>query len=390
MNPGMPPIPVLQRLGRNALIVGVIGSLAALGGALQDREQFFQSYLVAFLFWAGLALGCLGVLMLHHLVGGNWGFVIRRLCEAGASTLPLLALFFAPLAFGLHDLYLWARPEEATHDPILQQKAPYLNVPFFLIRTAIYFAVWSALSHLLNKWSDAQDREGDLAFARRLQYVSGPGLILYVFTVTFAAFDWGMSLDPHWLSTIYGLIFVVGQALAALALCVKFLELLSETQPLSRAVGPDHFHDLGNLMLAFVLLWAYMALSQFLIIWSGNLAEEVPWYIERSQGGWEWFSVLLILLHFAVPFFFLLSKQVKRNAGALALLAVGVLCMRFLDIFWLIVPSVRHGGFHVIWVDIAAVAGLGGFWLAAFSKAIQSRPLLPLNDTRFQEVAVHA
>jgi hypothetical protein len=375
--------PQFDRLQRRSLMLGVAALVACAAGAVISRPQFFQAYLIAYLFWTGIALGCLGILMLHHLVGGNWGFVIQRLLESGTRTLPLLALLFLPLLFGLRDLYLWSRPEAVAADELLQHKGAYLNGPFFAVRTLAYFAVWIGIGSLLAKWSAEQDRTAAPGLTRRLQLLSGPGLGLFGLTASFAAIDWVMSLEPHWYSSIYGVVFLVGHVLAALSFAIVAVILLAGRQPLSGVISSKHLHDLGNLLLAFVMFWAYIAFSQFLIIWSGNLAEEIPWYLRRMAGGWGWIAALLILCHFAVPFLLLLSRVTKQRAHILFVVAAGILCMRLVDLFWIVAPAVRSAGFRVHWLDVMAPVGLGGIWLAAFLWHLKRRPLLPLHDPRF-------
>lgn len=362
-----------------ALALGIGGlclAACALGGA-SDPAQFFRSYLVAYLFWVGIALGCFSVVMLHHLVGGRWGVVIRRLLESGTRTLPLMALLLVPLLFGLPHLYAWARPEAVAHDELLSHKSAYLNVPFFLARTAFYFAVWLILSYFLNRWSAEQDRIPTASVKSRLQYLSGPGLVLYGLTVTFAAVDWVMSLEPHWFSTIYGMVFIVGQVLATLAFVIVALTLLSDSEPMKSVLKPLHFHDLGNLMLAFVMLWAYVAFSQFLIIWSGNLPEETPWYVRRLNGGWGWIAGVLVGFHFILPFLLLLVRETKRRARVLATLAAAMLVLRLVDLFWVVAPAFHDNRVQVHWMDLAAPVGLGGIWLAVYLWQLRRQPLLP-------------
>src|SRR5262245_47664422 len=283
--------PQLNRLQTQALVVGLV-ALAACGfGATMSTEQFFRSYLFGFLFWFGIALGCLALVMLHHLVAGGWGFVIQRLLEAGTRTLPLMLLLFLPIFFGMKELYLWARPEAVHADKILQHKSQYLNIPFFWLRTLGYFALWLFFAFLLNRWSSKQDQTGETALTKRLEIISGPGLVVFIMTATFAAIDWVMSLDPHWFSTIYGILFIIGHGLSTLAFAIIVVYLLSKHQPLAEVISPRQFHDLGTLMFAFVMLWAYISFSQFLIIWSGNLPEEIPWYVHRLHGGYGVFAV---------------------------------------------------------------------------------------------------
>jgi hypothetical protein len=375
-----------QRLRRAALIVGIVGlGLCALG-AIFSGEQFFQSYLFAYVFWLGIALGCLGIVMLHNLSGGAWGIAIRRLLESGMTTLPLMALLFLPLLFGLHHLYEWARPEAVAKDILLQHKAAYLNLPFFIFRAALYFALWIGAAIVMSRWAK-EAAEADLGAAARLRAVSGPGLVVYVLTITFASMDWIMSLEAHWYSTIFGVHFLGGHGLAALAFAILFSSILERHRPAAENTPASNRLDLGNLLLGFVMLWAYFALSQWLIIWSGNLPEEAVWYTHRNQGGWEWLARLLVVFHFFVPFLLLLSRRNKRKAEFLALIAASILVMRLADIFWYTVPAFRPGRFSLHWMDIAAPVGLGGIWLAGFLRRLQGLPLLPLQVFRAREGA---
>jgi hypothetical protein len=374
-----------ERVERAALLVGIIGLALCLLGAFISRQQFFQSYLFAYIFWLGIALGCLGIVMLHNLSGGAWGAVIRRLVESGMRTLPLMALLFLPLVFGVHDLYEWARPA-ARSDALLQHKAPYLNVPFFFIRAALYFTVWIGAAWLMGRWSDQHDATGDERWIARLRALSGPGLVLYGLTVTFSSIDWIMSLEPRWYSTIYGVHFFGGHALAAFAFTILLAGVLAQREPLSDVIAAPHLLDLGNLLLAFVMLWAYFAFSQWLIIWSGNLPEEAIWYTRRNSGGWQWVTRLLIVFHFFAPFLLLLSRATKRRTLALGAVAAGIIVMRLIDVFWYTVPAFHPGDFTVHWMDVVAALGLGGIWLAAFLWQLRRVPLLPLHDPYMREV----
>jgi hypothetical protein len=371
---------------KRSLAVGLIAAVLCAGGALIFPPVFFRAYLSAYIFWIGIPVGCLALLMLHHLVGGRWGFMIQRVLEAAIQTLPLMALLFVPLLFGLPDLYPWARSEVVAADPVLQQKAGYLNVPFFVARTVFYFAVWIILGRLLVNWSQQQDRTGDATLTLRLQKLSGPGLVLYGLTVSFAALDWMMSLEPKWYSTIFGMIFMVSFGLAALALAILATRFLETERPLNRVVSPDRWHDLGNLLLALVMFWAYLNFSQFLLIWSENLAEEIPWYLHRIGGGWEWVALVSILFQFALPFVLLLSRNTKRNSRTLAAVAGAILFMHWLDILWMVAPSFYPARFHIHGLDIAAPMAIGGLWLAAFIGYLKARSLLPLHDPRFAEL----
>jgi hypothetical protein len=369
----------LNRWRRTALAAGIGGLILTAIGLLVSPSQFFRSYLWAFLFWFGIALGCLPLLMLYHLVGGAWGFTIRRIIESGTRTLPLLAILFVPIVFGVSHLYEWSRPE-AGQVEVLRQKHAYLNMPFWVVRSALYFSVWLFYSHRLNHMSALQDETGDAALPGRLQRLSGPGLVIYGLTITFASFDWAMSLEPRWYSTIYGMLWIVGQALSGLAFAIAMLALLSGRTPFSRLSLPDTLHDLGNLLLAFVMLWAYLSFSQLLIIWSGNLPEEIEWYLSRIRHGWAWVAAALITFHFFVPFFLLLARFKKRHIRSIATIAVFVLFMRVVDTYWIITPAFYRDHFTVHWLDLFALVGIGGVWLAVYAQQLTAMPFLPAHD----------
>ena len=374
-----------DRIQRIALIAGAVGLVLSALGYFLDAEQFFRSYLFAYLFWLGLGMGSFAATMLQHLTGGRWGLVIRRLLESGALTLPVLALLFLPLVFGLGDLYEWTHQDVVDNDPILKGKQPYLNVPFFLIRAALYFAIWVGLAWLLNRWSEEQDRTANPHIPRRFRLLSGPGLMLYVLTMSFAAFDWAMSLEPHWYSTIYGVIFIVSQVLTTLAFVIVVMSLLAPREPLGEVMTVNIFHDLGNLMLAFTMLWAYMSFSQFIIIWSANLPEEVVWYLRRISGAWKFVPVVLLIFHFALPFVLLLIRNNKRRPAILARIAGFLFLIHFVNMFWLIMPAFYQTGFHISWLDVVAPIGIGGIWIAAYIWALKRKPLIAVNDHRWLE-----
>lgn len=387
-----PVPPQVARLERGALGAAGAGAALCLLGLLVNAEQFFRSYLVAFLFWSGIAVGSLSLLCINHLTGGLWGVVIRRLAEAGTRTFPVLLLLFLPLVFGLKHLYAWSHPEVLAADALLRSKEPYLNVPFFLARAAFYFVVWLGLAHQLNKLSLRLDAGYDLKTARRLRGFAGGGLLLLGLTITFASIDWGMSLDAHWFSTMYGVLFMVGTALSALIFVILLVALVGGEAPFAGVLQREQVHDLGKLAFAFVMLWAYVNYSQFLITWSGNLPEEIPWYQRRFEGGWQYLALALVVLHFALPFLVLLSREVKRNLGLLAKAMGVVLFMRLVDIFWLVGPDLGgHGpgaqhGLHVHWLDPAAVLAVGGAWLWFYARQLGTRPLLPLGDPELAEL----
>ncbi|MDQ1707960.1 MAG: hypothetical protein QOJ88_1171 [Pyrinomonadaceae bacterium] len=384
----------VARLQRLALIVGVTFTALLALGFFVNRDQFFHSYLFAFSFWAGISIGSLALLMLQHLTGGGWGLVIRRVLEASTRTLPLILILFVPVVLGTYRIYSWTHEEVLAEHPVLREKAKYLNVPFFTVRAAIYFAIWLALAFFLNRWSWQQDRTADRKLVKRMRVLSGPGMVLLIFTVTFASIDWFMSLDPEWSSTIYGFLFVAAWALSALAFTVAALAALAKEEPMHNVVAQLHFHDLGKLLLALVMLWAYFAFSQFLIIWSGNLPEEIRWYIPRIHGTWGAIALGVVVLHFAFPFLFLLSRSFKRNAGKLVIVAVLILVMRLIDLFWMIAPNFTHEYFRVSWMDLVAPVAFGGLWLSLFARELQQRALIPINDPLYETVleqkAAHA
>jgi hypothetical protein len=378
--------PNMSDFQKRAFIVGAIFLVALLAGAFLDKRQVFQSYLIGWTFWTGIAVGSIALLMLQHLTGGGWGFVIRRSLEAATRTLPVMAILFLPVILGAHDIYHhWLDQEELNKHAIVQFKTPYLNLPFFIVRAVIYFAVWLVLAYFLNKWSLAQDRTADNRYTRNMRVLSGPGMVALIFTVTFASVDWYMSLEPEWFSTIYGFIFVASWSLSALAFVIAVMARLSREEPMKRIVAPMHFHDLGKLLLALVMLWAYFAYSQYLIIWSANLPEEIGWYIVRTNTVWGGVVVAIAILHFGAPFLFLLSRDLKRRPGKLVLIAGLILVMRAIDLLWMLVPAFRDEH-KWIWMDVIALIGFGGLWLGVFTWQLSKRPLIPINDPQYESV----
>ena len=374
---------IVKKISQRSLVVGVI--FAVISGALAfiRPDEFFRAYLLGFMCWLGVALGSMAILMIRHLTGGGWGTVIRRILGAAMRTLPLLAALFIPVIFGIRRLYIWAQPLDNIADKHLREHLEqithtYLTWNGFVIRAIFYFAVWNVLSFLLSKWSKETDRPNAPNNSERFKAVSGPGLILYGFTISFAAIDWVMSIDPSWISTIFGLVILIGEVLSAMAFAVVVERILFDYKPMSEMLTPDFVHDHGKWMLAFTMVWAYFNFSQWLIIWAGNLPEEIPWYISRMNGGWEYVGLFLVLFQFAIPFAMLLSRQLKRKARTLAPLALWILLMRVIDIIWHIEP-VSHPTFHISWLHITVVAGIGGLWLAYFCHNLKSRPLLAVN-----------
>jgi hypothetical protein len=386
------PTADLARLRSRALLLGAVGLAgAAAGYFVETRSLFFQSYLIAYIFWIGVTLGSLALLMVQYLSGGAWGLFARRVFEASTRTLPLMLVLFVPIAMNLTTLFPWSRPEAAT-DPVIQDKALYLNVNFFYVRVGLYFLIWGALVFFLNRWSSEQDGAATRAPGPkdgRLRVLSGPGLVLYMITITFMSVDWIMSLEPHFTSTIFGILTVGGQGLSAMAFAIATLAVLSRFKPVSDVAQPDYFHDLGKLMLAFVMLWAYFNVSQLIIIWSGNLPEEIPWYIDRLHGLWMPVAWVVLFGHFVIPFSLLLSRDLKRHTTRLYWLALFILLMRVIDIVWTIGPVFRHDGTTLHWLDFAMVLAMGGLWLSFFYRNLGARALVPAHDPYFKEAMAH-
>jgi hypothetical protein len=364
------------------LIVGVAGALLCVIGAVTSLDQFLRGYLIAYILWLGLSLGCLALLMLQYLSGGLWGLVIRRVLEAACKCLPLMFVLFLPILFGRHHLYAWMS------DPALTARNSwYLHTSGFggwIARWILYFVIWGWFAFTLIRRGDQQDRPLPPGVSLRFQGLSGLGLVLYSLTVSFAVVDWVMSLDPQWGSTIYGLIFIAGQGLSALAFGVVMLTVFTRYSPYREIVKPMQFHDIGKLMLAFVMLFAYFSFSQWLIIWAGNLPDEIGWYLHRIRGGWGVVALIIILFHFALPFALLLSRERKRAGSRLIGLAIFLIFMRLVDIYWYVVPNFAHEHEHEHfylspWYIVAPIA-VGGLWLTYFFYNLRQRPLLPLYE----------
>lgn len=385
-------------------LIGLIGWIACLalgGGGLGDN--LFRTYLIAYVFWIGISLGSLGLLMVTYLGGAGWGLVIRRLLEAGSSTLIPMAVLFLPILGGLGKLYEWVHPEQAHTElarKLIEHKAPYLNPTFFTVRVVIYFALWIGLAFFLRKWSKQQDEHADMGAVQRSQNLSGPGFMFYALAVSFASFDWVMSLDAEWFSTIFGMLTLAGQGVLTIAFLILVCTMLQQHQPMANVLQPKHYHDLGKLQLALVMVWSYFSFSQLLIIWSGNLPEEIPWYIERFTPRTLWFylGLALILFHFVLPFLLLLSRDLKRDARRLRLVAMLLVVMRFLDLLWVIVPefegraahgadaAAHHGPNYLFYASaVLAAVFLGGVWLGWFFLQLRRRALVPYNDPQLGE-----
>jgi len=389
-NPDTMAPPTAKTVGQRSLMIGVVFSVIAIFGAFLRPEQFFRGYLLAFMAWLGVTLGSMAILMIRHLTGGGWGMVIRRIMGAAMRCIPLLTILFVPILFGLPHLYVWARPLDTIADAHLREHLQdltrsYLSVHGFIVRAVVYFAIWNLLSFLLTKWSREQDQPGARDNSGRFKAVSGPGLILYAFTISFAAIDWLMSIDPSWISTIYGLILLIGEVLSAMCFAVVVERILVNYKPMSDWLKPDFVQDHGKWMLTFIMVWAYFSFSQWLIIWAGNLPDEITWYMKRVQGGWAAIWLALAVFGFAVPFVILLSRPFKRDIRKLVWLAILLMIMRYIDLFWIIEPNFSKT-LTLTWADIVLPVAMGGLWLWFFFRNLASLPLLPVYDADAKEV----
>ena len=381
--------------GSRALAIGVAGLLASGFGYFSDSTQFFHSYLTAFVFWVSLGLGALFFTMLHHLTGATWSVVLRRISESAMVTLPLMVVFFIPIAFGLNELFEWSREDVVATDRLLQLKEPYLNVTFFLIRTGIYFTAWYLLTRALYRLSLKQDSAPSDSLYTRMRQVSAPGMVLFALTLTFAAFDWLMSLAPHWYSTIFGVYVFVGSLLSALSFMILMALYLRSQGTLADKITVEHYHDLGKLLFAFMVFWAYIAFSQYFLIWYGNIPEETFWYHQRWAGSWKVVTMLIVFGHFCLPFLALIPRAAKRNLKWLGLIGVWMLFIHWVDLYWIIMPNMgAHGvagvaggaeaGFHLSWMDLTTMVGIGGIFLWIFWGKFTAQPIAPINDRKLE------
>jgi hypothetical protein len=385
--------PVIKQIGQRSLVIGAVCSVIAIALGFANPQVFFRGYLVSFMDWLGICLGSMVILMIRHLTGGGWGMVIRRILGAAMRTVPLMTVLFIPIAImGVPKLYPWV-PNAIIDNPTIREHLAknkfvmngYLNWHGFVVRAIIYFAIWNLLSYLLSRWSREQNSPPVRDNSGRFKVIAGPGIILYAFTISFAAIDWVMSLDPSWISTIYGLLFVAGELIAAMSFAVVIERILFKYKPMSLLLRPAFVHDHGKFMMTFIMVWAYFSFSQWLIIWAGNLPEEITWYIRRLHGGWGFVGLFLVIFQFTVPFAMLLSRPFKRDITKLVWLAVWLIVVRYVDLFWLVEPNFS-ATFHVTWADLLIPFGMGGLWLAYFCRNLSSIPLLPAYDVYAKEV----
>jgi hypothetical protein len=378
----------LERLQRPVITVGILLLAASVAGAFFSPRDFFHGYLVGYLFWLGIALGSMLYLMIQYLTGGAWGVVTRRALEAGSRTLPLLAILFIPIAFGMGVLYDWAHHDIVQRERLLQHRSAYMNPVFFVFRAVIYLVVWMVFASFLNRWS-AEEEAFPGTRRSQLKKLSAGGLIVFLFSISFAAVDWAQSLETRWASTMWGLVFIAAQGLTAMALLIIVMTYLSRREPMSGVLKADHFHDLGKMLFANLMLWAYFAFCQYLIVWSANLTDEISYYITRTRTSWGWFGVALIVLLFLIPMLLLLNRDLKRNANLLSSVAAVILVMSYLDELWIVLPAYYRTGFRIHWMDVTTPFGLGCVWLWAYLRELPRRPLVATRGPELEMALAH-
>jgi hypothetical protein len=379
------PITGIARAQMPALIIGVLGIVAAAIGFFMNATEFYRAWLPAFIFWFLIAAGSIGVMCLQYVTGGEWGVLIRRPLGAASRTIPLFILFAIPLVLGMEHIYVWANHDIVAHDLLLQKKQLWLNPTWWVIRALIYFVLWILVVWRIRVLSldFAKTRSPYTELSRRK--ISAVGLLVIVMTLTLASVDWVMSLEPKWYSSMFGISFTVGAGLSAFAFVTFFLVLLSTTPAMRDILKPGHFRDLGNLMLAFTMLWAYTNFSQFLLIWYGNIKEETPYYLKRMHNEWGWMAAALILFHFFLPFTMLLMRAIKDTPKTIGIVTVIILLMRFVDVYWLTAPAHYKHVPATIWMTLAAFVGIGGLWLAAFIWQLKGQTIIPIHETWVEE-----
>jgi hypothetical protein len=368
------------KFGVIMLLIGGLGLAASVAGYFVDSAQFFHSWLASAIYWLSISLGALFFVLLHYLVGAKWSVVLRRLAENLASPLIFLAICMAVILFGLKELFHWADPEIVATDHLLQGKAGYLNQTFFIIRMVGYFLIWIVLWRFLFSGSLKQDTQPSAKLTKRMRIISAPGMFLFALTLTFASFDWMMSLDAHWYSTIFGVYIFSGSFLSAIAFLSIAVVALRSRGYFKGMVTGEHFHDLGKLMFAFVIFWGYMAFSQYFLIWYGNIPEETVWFLHRWEGSWKTVSLIIVFGHFVIPFFALFPQTPKKNPVFLVVVSVWLLIVHRIDIYWLVMPSLHHHGVHLSWMDGATIIGIGGIFLWCFWRRLVKHPLVPIQD----------
>ena len=381
----IPPGHSWNRIPMISGVCALVGAVLCAILAAANPKQFFFSWLVSWLFFLSLVLGGLFFVLIQYASDGGWWIVVRRIGETIFATVPVMAALFLPLLFGLSDLYSWAVPGAAEHDALLRWKAPFLNVPFFLIRAVVYFGCWSFIALLYYRVSRRQDATGDPAVSPRLRRLAGPAMIVLALTQTFASIDWIMSLTPRWYSTMFGVYFFSGSFVGFIALLSVVAVAMRQAGLLDTVISAEHLHDIGKLLFAFTAFWAYIAFSQFFLIWYGNIPEETIWYRARIEGTWKTVSILLMAGHFGVPFFYLMGRDVKRRGATLAIGGVWLLAMHFVDLYWQVMPTLHPAGVRPSVLDVAAFVTIGGTFVAAATWLMRRQALVPVRDPRLAE-----
>jgi hypothetical protein len=368
------------RFGSIALIVGIVGLVLSLVGFFVDSTQFFHAWLVAFAYWTTIALGGLFFTMLHNLTNANWSVVLRRVSESVMSVLPWMAIFVIPILLGIHELFHWSHAEVMATDEALHAKAGYLNVPFYVIRTVAYFLIWFLLVRALNRTSLKQDGGGDFDYRYKLRKISAPGMLLFAVTATFASYDWLMSLDAHWYSTIFGPYIYSGSFLAALAFLIIACLFLRHKGVLAEEITVEHYHDLGKLTFAFIIFWGYMAFSQYFLIWYANIPEETVWFLDRWEGDWKTVSLVIVFGHFFFPFAGLITRAAKRSVPWLWFMGIWILVAHWVDLYWVVYPAVSKTEAVFSWMDVTCLAGIGGIAVWIMWRRFIAHPIVPVGD----------
>ena len=388
LRPEQATIPPGHSWNRIPLIGGVVALLGAVACAILgpgNPKQFFFSWLVAFLFFQSLALGALFFVLIQYAAQGGWGVVLRRVGETIFSTIPVMAILFLPVVFGMHDLYEWSHADAVEHDALLRWKEPYLNPSFFLIRAALFFVIWSFIAIVYSRGSRGQDATGDPAVSARLRKFAGPAIIVMALTQSFAAIDWIMSLTPHWYSTMFGVYFFAGSWVGFIALLSVTASAMRGSGLLDTIISRDHLQDIGKFLFAFTAFWAYIAFSQFFLMWYGNMPEETIFFKARMEGSWLTVSLFLLFGHFFAPFFYLMGRSVKRNGATLALGGAWILLMHFVDLYWQVMPTLHPEGLSPSLLDVAALMAVGGSFAATAGWLMRRQALVPVRDPRLAE-----
>ena len=369
-----------KNVGKKFLVIGLACLFISAIGYFMNAEQFFHSYLTSFMFWLSISLGVFFLLMIHYLTGAVWSVVLRRLYENFTITLPYMFILFIPVILGIHELYHWSHQDVVASDALLQKKAAFLNSGFFSIRSFLYFAIWTFFAVKLYKESLNQDIQTEKTPLSKSRQICAVSILFFALTITFSSFDWIMSLDAHWYSTIFGVYIFSGCTMAALASITLLLVFLKRHPIFKNVITVEHFHDVGKLLFTFVVFWAYMAFSQYFLIWYANIPEETIWFKHRWVGSWKFASLLLVFGHFVVPFFILMIRGNKRKFTVMAVMSIWLLFMHWLDLYWLILPNLHHHGVHLSWMDLTSFVGIGGLFLWLFWIKLTAHSLLPVKD----------